>query len=78
MVYTVMELVRAREMFEVIQRLGQYSESIASKIFRQILKLSATFTKMESATVTLSQTIYLLQRMVSVSKSLISMFPNFR
>ena len=33
-----MELVRAREMFEVIQRLGQYSESVASKIFRQILQ----------------------------------------
>lgn len=33
-IYTIMELVEAREMFEVIRKLGSYSEQIASKIFK--------------------------------------------
>ncbi|KAL4508228.1 hypothetical protein ABPG72_021601 [Tetrahymena utriculariae] len=36
-IYTIMELVEAREMFQVIRKLGSYSEQIASKIFKQIL-----------------------------------------
>jgi serine/threonine protein kinase len=36
-IYTIMELVKAREMFDVIQKLGGYSEDIASRIFKQIL-----------------------------------------
>ena len=33
-IYTIMELVHASEMFDVIHRLGGYSEDIASKIFK--------------------------------------------
>ncbi|EAR95768.2 Serine/Threonine kinase domain protein (macronuclear) [Tetrahymena thermophila SB210] len=36
-IYTIMELVEASEMFEVIRKLGSYSEEIASRIFKQIL-----------------------------------------
>jgi len=37
-IYSVMELVKSREMFEVIHELGHYSEKVACKIFRQILE----------------------------------------
>ena len=33
-IYTIMELVRASEMFDVIHKLGCYSEDVASKIFK--------------------------------------------
>jgi len=36
-IYTVMELVRCREMFDVIQELGSFCEADASMIFKQIL-----------------------------------------
>jgi len=36
-IYTIMELAECREMFEVLQDLGQYSEAVASSIFKQIL-----------------------------------------
>ncbi|KAL4508229.1 hypothetical protein ABPG72_021602 [Tetrahymena utriculariae] len=36
-IFTIMELVEACEMFEVIRKLGSYSEEIASRIFKQIL-----------------------------------------
>ncbi|KAL4500362.1 hypothetical protein ABPG72_003313 [Tetrahymena utriculariae] len=36
-IYTIMELVEAKEMFDVISNLGQYSESVAISIFKQIL-----------------------------------------
>ncbi|KAL4454207.1 hypothetical protein ABPG74_012164 [Tetrahymena malaccensis] len=36
-IYTIMELVEAKEMFDVISKLGQYSESVAISIFKQIL-----------------------------------------
>lgn len=32
-----MELAECREMFEVLQDLGHYSEAVASEIFKQIL-----------------------------------------
>ncbi|KAL4475774.1 hypothetical protein ABPG72_011551 [Tetrahymena utriculariae] len=37
-IYTIMELIKGREMFEVINQLGSYSEQIAKKIFRQIVQ----------------------------------------
>jgi len=36
-IFTIMELADCREMFEVIQNLGHYSEAVASGIFKQIL-----------------------------------------
>lgn len=33
-IYSIMELVEAKEMFDVISKLGQYSESVAINIFR--------------------------------------------
>lgn len=32
-----MELIEGQEMFEVINKLGHYSEDVAKKIFRQII-----------------------------------------
>lgn len=36
-VYTIMELVDSRELFDVIHKFEHFSESLASKIFAQIL-----------------------------------------
>jgi len=36
-VYTVMELVECKELFEVVKDMGHYSEAFASRIFKQII-----------------------------------------
>ncbi|CAK74290.1 unnamed protein product (macronuclear) [Paramecium tetraurelia] len=35
--YAIMELVKGQEMFEVINKLGHYSESVAKELFKQLL-----------------------------------------
>jgi serine/threonine protein kinase len=36
--YTIMELVNGKEMFQVIQGIGHYSENVARQLFKQILE----------------------------------------